>query len=834
MTTPRLDTLVIENFRSLKGRVVIPLNAQTVLIHGSNGMGKTSVLSAIELALIGDIAHLADKGGDHKHFFTHLGTAKGAISLTTTGSGDAPGKGQVNFSVGSNLNQPAAAPPTHFDAQPLLLPEPGDFFSKRCYLPQATLGRLLEIYDTKKADASPLTDFVKELLKLDPLDALVDGLHAASHVARIRNLVPEYRRFEALKRGLQDEIADLDKKVEAIAASLVARDAVLTRNLALLANAPPMAADLGMPILRDRVDVGLFQNYLEGSRPEDRELADARSQKAVLDRLSTAWAGLEAGSPDHDRAEKELVAHNAEDALARWRQGAGQRLENTLTDLGELLPDLPGMDRGPRAALDEAQTRAQAELDRCSTLLARNADSATRLSAIETIIARASARIDEINSALEGGMRDAQSLAHALAGIAPHVHGDTCPVCDRVFDAEVNEPLSSHIAAKIARLTSEAGRMQALATERAEESGRLAVAERDKISLVSAQLDDDRSAELAIRQSRLRSAVAVLSSLADSADQGIMLIRAAETAREAVDAIRRFARAADNLYPELDRIVAETTTTSLAGFETVEAGIAAAVATLDEEVAVAEAAVVARSRALSELALIDHEQKEYARLSEEMSARNIYLADVSDAEVHAASYRTTARKIAEAAQTVRSDIVAKVFNTTLNRLWRDLFIRLAPSEQFVPAFRLPSADASRVEATLETVHRSGLISGAPGAMLSQGNLNTAALTLFLALHLSVPSQLPWLILDDPVQSMDDVHIAQFAALLRTLSKRGQGGRQVIIAVHEKALFDYLTLELSPATAEDSLLTIEISREANGDAKASPRYWTYSEDRAIAA
>jgi ABC-type molybdenum transport system ATPase subunit/photorepair protein PhrA len=29
----------------------------------------------------------------------------------------------------------------------------------------------------------------------------------------------------------------------------------------------------------------------------------------------------------------------------------------------------------------------------------------------------------------------------------------------------------------------------------------------------------------------------------------------------------------------------------------------------------------------------------------------------------------------------------------------------------------------------------------------------------------VPKELPWLILDDPVQSMDDVHIAHFAALL---------------------------------------------------------------------
>ena len=96
--------------------------------------------------------------------------------------------------------------------------------------------------------------------------------------------------------------------------------------------------------------------------------------------------------------------------------------------------------------------------------------------------------------------------------------------------------------------------------------------------------------------------------------------------------------------------------------------------------------------------------------------------------------------------------------------------------------------------------------------------DVAALTLFLALHLSVKPQLPWLIIDDPVQSMDEVHISQFAALLRTLSK--QHGRQVIIAVHEKPLFDYLCLELSPAFEGDRLITVELGRSANGESVGS--------------
>jgi exonuclease SbcC len=53
--------------------------------------------------------------------------------------------------------------------------------------------------------------------------------------------------------------------------------------------------------------------------------------------------------------------------------------------------------------------------------------------------------------------------------------------------------------------------------------------------------------------------------------------------------------------------------------------------------------------------------------------------------------------------------------------------------------------------------------------------------------------------------MDEVHIAQFAALLRTLSKEHH--RQLVIAVHERPLFDYLALELSPAFAGDQLITV---------------------------
>ncbi len=67
-------------------------------------------------------------------------------------------------------------------------------------------------------------------------------------------------------------------------------------------------------------------------------------------------------------------------------------------------------------------------------------------------------------------------------------------------------------------------------------------------------------------------------------------------------------------------------------------------------------------------------------------------------------------------------------------------------------------------------------------------------------------------------------MAQFAALIRTLSK--QNDRQVVIAVHERELFEYLALELSPAFEGDQLITIELGdREADPDNGIVRQVWT---------
>ena len=115
--------------------------------------------------------------------------------------------------------------------------------------------------------------------------------------------------------------------------------------------------------------------------------------------------------------------------------------------------------------------------------------------------------------------------------------------------------------------------------------------------------------------------------------------------------------------------------------------------------------------------------------------------------------------------------------------------------------------------------------------ICNGSFFLHTLTLFLCVHLWVKPILAWLIIDDPVQSMDDVHIAQFAALLRTLK---QDGRQVILAVHDRQLFDYLALEMSPSSNGDRLITIELGRGADGKTTAPWKLTAYQPDTAIAA
>ncbi|WP_395541062.1 AAA family ATPase [Neotabrizicola sp. sgz301269] len=810
---PRLKSLSIHNFRSIHGSVVIPLDAQVVLVHGTNGMGKTSLMSAIELGLTGSIAHLEDQSKYHE-FLTHINTAGGSIQLAVEGmDGRSTGAGKVSFGPGS------------FDAAPALNASDASFFSERCYLPQAVLGRLLDIYDQKKTTNSRLTEFVKELLRLDALDALVDGLDHAFNVTRIRKLAPVYKQLEEARDLLDKQLERERSSVESARQATTQRISRLNDLLAVLdPTAVPVGAGFDVAALRARAEY----------RDRDQaELASVTQQSSEVSSLLSRLEQTSAESPDAEIAALERDAAAIGSRYETWLNGQGAQITQGLDALREFHSELSPLD-GARVAdqVRDALNWCIDEVDRCQRLLDQHGTANQQLTAARTTIQRTTTRISEINQALETGAKDARTLAAALAGIAPHVEGDLCPVCNREYAEIDSGSLTAHIAATIANLTSEAGRLQAFSTERASESERLTTARRDEATAERLVLQPDALVDLRQRQSMIASIRSRLEPLQGDAAHGQSLFVRLDSARRSLAATRRARLQSASLLPEINAAVERATGQPTTSFSGLREALEAATGALSGRLRAVQAA-------LSSRVAVETELEQYAREAQLLSDRvarttelEERLATMKGAFSSIGQVRERAKTIATAAIQVRSGIVRDVFSGSLNTVWRDLFVRLAPNEQFVPQFRLPDRGDGKVEAVLETFHRSGQASGPPGAMLSQGNLNTAALTLFLALNLSVPSQLPWLVLDDPVQSMDDVHITQFAALLRTFSKGL--GKQVVIAVHERALFEYLTLELSPAFAGDTLIAVEISRNFVGDAVADPHFYVFEDDKAVAA
>ena len=80
----RLQSAVIEGFRGFVDRVEIDLAADVIIIHGPNGVGKTSLLDAVLWAITGRIDRFAGKG-DPVSLYAREGIAR--VELTLVGDG---------------------------------------------------------------------------------------------------------------------------------------------------------------------------------------------------------------------------------------------------------------------------------------------------------------------------------------------------------------------------------------------------------------------------------------------------------------------------------------------------------------------------------------------------------------------------------------------------------------------------------------------------------------------------------------------------------------------------------------------------------------------------
>ncbi|MET4751217.1 AAA family ATPase [Bradyrhizobium sp. RT11b] len=803
-----LKSLDISNFRSIRGHVYAPLDGKVVLVHGENGAGKTSLLSAIELALTGKVQSLERADPSYEKQLLHRSATEGSVLLKALAE-------TSELSFRAVLSAAGSQSITALDEKRAAL------FRERAFLPQALLGQLLQIYQDAGNDAaSPLAQFVSKLLGLDRLDALEAGLKPLADVRHVRKIVDGWTVAENDKSRLDRLLSDARKTREELNEQV--RNTVV--ELATICSALELAVEVREETLADAAAA-----LSEGSDSEAfARLTDQQRRLASIRREIDAAQSATVSNPAPTSAGTE----DARAAFSRWEAEYGTRVSALRGRVEVLLPNI-SMPSDPEQFAEAALSRLHTEQKQLSD----------RTSQARVDIARHSTAQDERDVALR--QRDtidqevarlstsAGSLGSALAELTSFITNDVCPVCDRDFREISKAPLSEHVHGKVRTLSASAERLLTLGRTRSEIQVTAERLDREIESIGARRLDDEALAELDRRSASAEALITELDSLMDPLREGGRLRAADVAARRVVsDAQSRHASlaAARDTLSDFALAIRAPVLEEGESFQTASARLDSLLAA---EATRLEQRLSSRRKGADHIATIHLAMTRRREVDERISKDLASWQHADQTLERAQALRDQGNAIRNAVDKVRSAIIRREFNDRLNRVWRDLFVRLAPGEPFVPAFRIPESSTQKLQPKLITEHRDGgEAGGTPGAMLSAGNLNTAALTLFIALHLSVPTELPWMILDDPVQSMDDVHIAHFAALLRTLSK--EHGRQVMIAVHDRQLFEYLRLELSPAFPEDSLLTLELSRGPRRDSICISRRFSFKEETAILA
>ncbi len=143
----------------------------------------------------------------------------------------------------------------------------------------------------------------------------------------------------------------------------------------------------------------------------------------------------------------------------------------------------------------------------------------------------------------------------------------------------------------------------------------------------------------------------------------------------------------------------------------------------------------------------------------------------------------------------------------INSLLQSIWTRIDPH----PAFRLVSffSQVFRGKGQLSTIIRDPLedkVCELPGTVLSSSQLNALAVSVFLALNIGIPNPpLPVAILDDPLQSLDDINLLGLVDIFRRTKDR----RQFLVSTHDARFGGLLYRKLRPRDENGRTIVIEL-------------------------
>lgn len=177
-----------------------------------------------------------------------------------------------------------------------------------------------------------------------------------------------------------------------------------------------------------------------------------------------------------------------------------------------------------------------------------------------------------------------------------------------------------------------------------------------------------------------------------------------------------------------------------------------------------------------------------ARIGQLRSAIEIETAKLTVAERAVEA----AQQIDKAAKTVANQVLTEQFDTVMPLL-KELFLRLRPHTDWRD---IETDFGGKVRASLNFTVGEGKN---PQFLFSSGQRRAAGMAFLLAIHLSRPwAKLQSLLLDDPVQHIDDFRALNLVEVLSSIRRLG---RQVIVAVEDPLLADLLCRRLRSTTAQ---------------------------------
>jgi len=162
------------------------------------------------------------------------------------------------------------------------------------------------------------------------------------------------------------------------------------------------------------------------------------------------------------------------------------------------------------------------------------------------------------------------------------------------------------------------------------------------------------------------------------------------------------------------------------------------------------------------------------------------------------------RRLTELAREKATEVVREAFDE-LEPVVQDLFCRLAPHPTFDRLSFTHELYRRRGSSIPLAIDQQTQLEVSPAIGFSSAQANVAALCYFLALAFaSSEADFGFVLLDDPLQAMDDVNVLGFSDLCRFLRKE----KQLIIATHEERLSNLLVRKLR--SRDEPINTIQLN------------------------